>query len=555
MTSSIELLMPTRLMWAVSIIALSLMFRFLQRLHYHRSLVKGLPGPPHNYILGSLRSMGEVIAKQPKRAAPQTYPLIIKDHYKLGDYFAMDPWPFGPTMLVVLDPDMIHEMTVKQSQPKHPEVEMFMQNFGGDSNLVSAEGATWKKWRSAFNPGFSAAHLMTMVPVIVDECAVFSEVMAEHAKKNDLFRMERAATRLTVDIIGRVVLDHALNSQRTDNELVSAFVSQTRWQRIGVQFNPIELIDFRIPIVQRYNTWRMDRYIGRCLDERFATRGAREQMTGGKRQKHVIDLALEAYLKEVKNVSGSEKNGASNTIDPTFRKAAIANVKTFVFAGHDTTSSTITYAFYYLSKTPSALSQIRAEHDSVFGPDPSTAAQRLKESPHLLNNLPYTTAVIKEVLRIQPPASTVRLGSKGFFLHDPKTGELVHTEGLMLWPVDVALHRDPSWGDPHVFRPERFLSSSSAETNPRYVPFSKGNRNCIGQELAMIETKVILAMTCRSWEFESCYAELGLLRGDGSGYPSDEVGVQRQFGEEAYQIQLGTAKPREGMPCRLRLRE
>lgn len=553
MASTVELLTPTRLTWAVGIIALSLLIRFLQRLHYHRSLVKGLPGPPHSYVLGSLRSMGEVIAKQPKRAAPQTYPLIIKEHYGLGDYFAMDPWPFGPTMLVVTDPDMLHELTVKQSQPKHPEVEKFMQNFGGDSNLVSAEGSLWKKWRSAFNPGFSAAHLMTMVPVIVDECAIFSELMAEHAKKNDLFRMERAATRLTVDIIGRVVMDHALNSQRTENELVSAFVSQTRWQRIGVQFNPIELVDFRIPIVQRYNTWRMDRYLGRCLDERFATRGAREQVTGGKRQKHVIDLALEAYLKEVKNVSRSEKQSTSTTIDPTFRNAAIANIKTFVFAGHDTTSSTITYAFYYLSKTPSALSRIRAEHDSVFGSDPSTTAKRLKKDPHLLNSLPFTTAVIKEVLRIQPPASTVRIGSKGFFLHDPITGEPVHTEGLMLWPVDVALHRDPSWGDPHVFRPERFLSSS--EPNPRYVPFSKGNRNCIGQELAMIETKVILAMTCRSFEFESCYAEVGKLRGDGSGYPSDGKGVQEQWGEEAYQIQLGTAKPREGMPCRLRMRE
>ena len=86
------------------------------------------------------------------------------------------------------------------------------------------------------------------------------------------------------------------------------------------------------------------------------------------------------------------------------------------------------------------------------------------------------------------------------------------------------------------------------------MAFSKGSRNCIGQELAIIETKVILAMTIRTFDFIPAFHELDKLKGDGSGYPSDTSGVQEQFGDEAYQVQLGTAKPREGMPCRLRLR-
>lgn len=134
---------------------------------------------------------------------------------------------------------------------------------------------------------------------------------------------------------------------------------------------------------------------------------------------------------------------------------------------------------------------------------------------------------------------------------------------MMLWAVDVGLHRSPkNWTDPDTFRPERFLTSTSTGTttaasdnaNPAFVPFSKGPRNCIGQELAIIETKVILAMTLRSFDFSTAFGkeDLAALKADGSGYPSDASGVQTQFGEECYQIQLGTAKPREGMPCRLR---
>ena len=77
----------------------------------------------------------------------------------------------------------------------------------------------------------------------------------------------------------------------------------------------------------------------------------------------------------------------------------------------------------------------------------------------------------------------------------------------------------------------------------------------IGQELAYIETKAILAMTIRTFDFQIAYEEVGKLKGDGSGYPSLTDGILEQFGERAYQIQLGTAKPNEGMPCRVRSRK
>ena len=556
MSPTLDLLSSTRLAWAAVIVLVTIVLRFWQKLHYHRSLVKGLPGPPLSYFFGSLISMGKVIAKQPGSAAPQTYPSFIREHYKLGDWFAFDPWPFGPTSLAIFDPQMAQEFTVKQSLPKHQAVEEFMHSFGGEGNLVSSEGAAWKKWRSAFNPGFSAAYLMTLVPSIVDNCDVFCSLMLARAKTNELFRMEAATTNLTVDIIGKVVLDHDLNSQLRPNELVNAFISQTRWQPLGVQFNPIELIDYRIPIVQGWNTYKMNRYIGRLLDERFSSRTSRNEALGGKKQKYVIDLALEAYLKEAKGATQADATKIT-TMDPAFRTAAISNIKTFLFAGHDTTSSTICYAYYYLSKNPSMLARIRAEHDAVFGPDPAQTSSILKENAHLLNKLDYTTAVIKESLRLQPPASTVRMGQKGFFLHDPKTGEAISTEGLMLWAVDVGLHRNETyWPDPHAFNPDRFLSdAASGSANPAFVPFSKGPRNCIGQELAMIESRIILALTMRLFEFKPAYDELAKLDGDGYGKGESraEAGME-QFGDEAWQVQKGTAKPRGGMPCRLSLR-
>ena len=99
-------------------------------------------------------------------------------------------------------------------------------------------------------------------------------------------------------------------------------------------------------------------------------------------------------------------------------------------------------------------------------------------------------------------------------------------------------------------------STGTANYNSKdaWVAFSKGPRNCIGQELAIIETKIILVMTMRLFDFSPAFDEVEKLRGDGMGYPSDNTGIQTLHGDEAYQIAMGTAKPREGMPCRLELR-
>lgn len=248
---------------------------------------------------------------------------------------------------------------------------------------------------------------MSQISLIIAECTTFRDVMTRHAQNNDLFRFEPATTKLTVNIIGKIVLDVDLNAQNGRSVLADGLRSNVRWQAIGAHFQPSELWDIRRPIIQRWNNWRMNRYLSDRIDERFASRNKRG------RTKHVVDLALEAYLKEVKGKTTAEEIEKIQTLDPEFKEAVISNIKTFVFAGHDTTSSTICYAFYYLSKDPVALARVRKEHDEVFGMDPDAVEKKILEDPYRLNKLDYTFAVIRETLRLQPPVSTIRTAPPG----------------------------------------------------------------------------------------------------------------------------------------------
>ena len=68
------------------------------------------------------------------------------------------------------------------------------------------DGPEWKYWRNIFNPGFSASHLISLVPDIVRETTVFCELLQDHAREQDTFQMKDLTDNLAMDIIGKVVL-------------------------------------------------------------------------------------------------------------------------------------------------------------------------------------------------------------------------------------------------------------------------------------------------------------------------------------------------------------
>lgn len=126
--------------------------------------------------------------------------------HKLERLFYMDNWPLGPSQLIIADPEIAQQVTVQRSLDKHPYLDEFVAPIGGPDNIVGANGAVWKKWRSVFNPGFSVQNLMGMVPEIVDDGEMLVKVLGGIADSGDVFRLEDVMTRFTVNVIGRVAM-------------------------------------------------------------------------------------------------------------------------------------------------------------------------------------------------------------------------------------------------------------------------------------------------------------------------------------------------------------
>jgi len=261
------------------------------------------------------------------------------------------------------------------------------------------------------------------------------------------------------------------------------------------------------------------------------------------RAKSVMDLAIEGYI-------DSKGGVAPAKLDPSFLKTATHQMRLFLFAGNDTTSSTIVFAFHLLGKHSEILGQLRAEHDSIFDPDAATTAQQIKDDPSLLNKCKLTLAVIKETLRLYAPAASMRTGNPDCTLKT-QTGIPVPTDGIALLIQHHATHRNPRvWSRPDEFLPERWLVGPEHDLAPKtgaWRPFELGPRNCIRQTLSMNEIKVVLVMTVRFFEIAPAYEEFDRLRHEKGGWSgARKPSVYR--GDRAYQTEKAGAHPSDGYP-------
>ncbi|XP_036026726.1 cytochrome P450 4F4 isoform X2 [Onychomys torridus] len=166
-----------------------------------------------------------------------------------------------------------------------------------------------------------------------------------------------------------------------------------------------------------------------------------------------------------------------------------AEADTFMFEGHDTTASGLSWTLYNLARHPEYQERCRQEVQELL---------RGRKSPEIewddLAQLPFLTMCIKESLRLHPPVTVIsRCCTQDISLPDGR----VIPKGVICIINIFATHHNPTvWPDPEVYDPFRFDPENIKDRSPlAFIPFSAGPRNCIGQTFAMNEMKVALALT------------------------------------------------------------
>ena len=194
-------------------------------------------------------------------------------------------------------------------------------------------------------------------------------------------------------------------------------------------------------------------------------------------------------------------------------------VMTLLFAGHDTTTSTVGFMFYELARHPDVVAELRDEVDG----GPPDAGMLMSGQPGLLE------MVLEETLRMYPPAW---IGPRRSIASFEFAGKMVPGNAYVAYSSWVSHHLAEVFPEPDQFRPERFApDAKTALPKGAYVPFGGGSRICIGMRFGQLEVKAIAAELLQRFDFEL---------------------------EDGYTLrtrQMPTIGPRDGMPLIVRRRQ
>jgi cytochrome P450 len=190
------------------------------------------------------------------------------------------------------------------------------------------------------------------------------------------------------------------------------------------------------------------------------------------------------------------------------------NIKTFLFAGHDTTGATAGWALSHLARNPGVQRALRAEVDALFDGGVAGAAGGAPGYAQL-RQLRMLDAVLKETLRLDPPAGFTRAPTEDTVIGAGTPREQLLPAGTEVFIFPWLVHRHPAyWERPDEFDPSRFLNvgggggggegGAAAEAQGPYMPFSMGVRNCVGAQLAQAELRTIVAHVVRRYELVPC---------------------------------------------------
>ncbi|XP_043941757.1 cytochrome P450 4B1-like [Protopterus annectens] len=369
------------------------------------------------------------------------------------------------------------------SEPKDNVVYQWIVPWIGKGLLVLS-GQKWFQHRRMLTPAFHYDVLKPYVRVVADSVNIMLDKWEKHFTMNESLDIYPDVSLMSLDSIMKCAFSCNSNCQiKSDNPYIKAVYALTALTRFRVRCFPYHnsLIFHLSPHGFKFRKAcsLAHAHTGKVIQQRKEILKDEKELEKIQQKRYLdfLDILLFARDEDGKGLSD---------------KDICAEVDTFMFEGHDTTSSGISWILYCMAMYPEHQTKCREEIQEILA-----GRNTLEWSD--LSKLTYTTMVIKECLRLYPPVPGVgRVTTKRMTFPDGRSVPAGSRIGVSIYSI----HRQPDiWEDPEVFDPLRFSPERSANRHSyAFIPFAAGGRNCIGQQFAMNEMKVATALTLARFE-------------------------------------------------------
>ncbi|EFH59147.1 CYP72A15 [Arabidopsis lyrata subsp. lyrata] len=443
---------------------------------------QGLVGTPYTPLVGDLKRNFSMLAEARSKPINLTdditprivpYPLQMFKTYGRTFYTWLGPIP----TITIMDPEQIKEVFNKvydfQKSHTFPLARLIA------AGLVSYDGDKWAKHRRIINPAFHLEKIKNMVPAFHRSC---SEVVGQWDKlvsdkglscEVDIWP---GLVSMTADVISRTAFGSSYKEGQRIFEL-QAELAQLIIQAFRKAFIPgFSYLPTKGNRRMKAKAREIQVILRGIVNKRLRAREAGEAPSDD-----LLGILLESNLRQ------TEGNGMST-------EDLMEECKLFYFAGQETTSVLLVWTMILLSQHQDWQARAREEVKQVFG-DKEPDAEGL-------NQLKVMSMILYEVLRLYPPVTQLTRA-----IHkEMKLGDLTLPGGVQISLPILLVQRDTElWGnDAAEFKPERFKDGLSKATKSQvsFFPFAWGPRICIGQNFALLEAKMAMALILKRFSFE-----------------------------------------------------
>uniref|UniRef100_A0A8C6EAM9 Uncharacterized protein n=1 Tax=Moschus moschiferus TaxID=68415 RepID=A0A8C6EAM9_MOSMO len=384
-------------------------------------------------------------------------------------------WMWGTrAFILVYDPDYM-KMVLGRSDPKANVAYRHLKPWIG-TGLMLLEGQTWfQHWRM-LTPVFHYDILKTHVGIMANSVRVMLDKWEELVSQDSHLEIFGHVSSMTLDTIMKCAFSHqgSVQTDRNAQSYTQAIndISHLIFSRLRNGFHQNDLIYRLTP--EGHRNRQACHITHQHTDAVIKERKARLQKEGelekvrSRRHLDFLDILLFARMENGSSLSEEDLR---------------AEVDNFMFEGHDTTASGISWILYALASHPEHQQRCREEIQSLLGDGTSITWDHL-------NQMPYTTMCIKEATRLYPPVPVT-----GRELSNPITfpdGRSLPAGILVAFSIYGLHHNLKVWPNAEVFDPTRFEPGSTRQ--------SHAFLNCIGKQFAMNELKVAMALTLLRFE-------------------------------------------------------
>ncbi|XP_048442866.1 cytochrome P450 72A397-like [Pyrus x bretschneideri] len=468
---------------------------------------QGLAGNSYRLWSGDLRESSIMLKEamsKPMNLSHDTAPRVLPFvHQSVSTYGKNSFMWIGPTPRVnITNPEDLKDIFTKHEDFPKPALNPLVKLLA--TGLANYEGDKWAKHRRIVNPAFHSEKLKRMLPSFYQSCSEMIEEWESLVSKDSSCELDvwPYLQNVTADVISRTSFG---SSYKEGREIFQLLKVQTELTIKTMQSVYIPGWRF-LPTKMNKRMKGIDKKIRELLMGIINKR--EEAIKAGKATKDdLLGLLLDSNFKEIKEHGNKRKVGMST-------QDVLEECKLFYFAGQETTSVLLVWTMVLLSENQNWQDRAREEVLQVFGGN--------KPDFDGLNHLKVVTMILLEALRLYPPVVmlTRMIHKKTQFV------EFSLPAGAEISLPTVLVHHDKElWCDDATqFKPERFSDGVSKATKNKliYFPFGGGARICIGQNFAMMEAKLALALILQHFTFE--------LSPSYAHAPSRKLTLQPQFG-------------------------